>query len=764
MIARPTQPKVVAKGGRGAGGGRLFRKYVVLFLVVVALALIPKGVLDIWFSYYGLRTLLVRVQSEQAISASEKIAQFVSEIENQMAWETQLPLQMRTDEDWRIDAVRLLRQVPAITELTQLDGSGRERYRTSRQGTDVIGSMRDFSQDRVFIEAMANKVYYGPVYFAGQSEPYMTIALAGAQRDNGVIISQVNLKFIWDVVSQIKVGEHGKAYVIDDKGRLIAHPDISLVLRNMDLSPFAYVQAARAALPHGRLEESGPVTDLTGKEVLSAFAPVDTLRWLVFADMPIDEAYAPLYAMLWRSALLLVAGLVLAFFAGLLLARKMVVPIRVLSDGAARIGGGDLSQRMTIRTGDELEELGEQFNNMATQLQNSYATLERKVEERTRELEAANLAKSRFLATASHDLRQPLHALGLFIAQLHGRTRAIDRKYLMTRVDAAMSAMNELFNELLDVSKLDSGVMAPNLSQFPAAHLLARIESTFAGAAQEKGLSLRVVKCNAWINSDFILLERIVSNLVSNAIRYTKAGSVLVGCRKRGGLLHIQVWDTGAGIPPEEHRNIFVEFFRLSKNDREPRGGLGLGLAIVDRLCRLLDHPITVTSSVGNGSCFSIAVPAVKSRIVRAISPAAVANRFNLSSGKLVLVIDDDPLVLEGMGGLLRSWGCHVVTASTARNALIELTAFDRPPDVIISDYHLRSGQTGVEVIARLCSAMPASIPAFLMSGDTNPEPFRDAKANGYQLLHKPVDPMKLRAALTQLVKQRLAVPTHLHS
>lgn len=747
-----------------AARGRLFRKYVALFLVVVAMALVPKGVLDIWFSYYGLKTLLVRVQSEQARSAAERIGQFINEIENQMGWETQLPLQLRTDEDWRIDAVRLLRQVPAITELVQLDGEGRERYRTSRQATDVIGSMRDLSLDPIFIETMAKKIYYGPVYFARQSEPYMTIAIAGAQRDNGVIIAQVNLKFIWDVVSQIKVGDRGRAYVIDDKGRLIAHPDISLVLRNLDLSPFSYIQSARAALPLNSPEESGPVTDFTGQEVLSAFGTVTTLRWLVFADIPIDEAYAPLYTMLVRSALLLLAGLVLAFLAGLLLARKMVVPIRTLSDGAARIGSGDLTQRIAIRTGDELEELGEQFNNMTIQLQNSYANLERKVEERTRELEAANLAKSRFLATASHDLRQPLHALGLFIAQLRGRTRADERKQLVTRVEAALSAMNELFNELLDVSKLDSGVLAPNLTQFPAAQLLARIESTFRGAANEKGLSFRVVRSTAWISSDFILLERIVSNLVSNAIRYTTAGSILVGCRKRGGVLKLQVWDTGAGIPPEQYKNIFVEFFRLSKHDREPRSGLGLGLAIVDRLCRLLDHPITLTSSIGSGSCFSVAVPTAKARPEQENPAPAAISRFNVSSGKLVLVIDDDPLVLEGMGSLLRSWGCRVATASNDHAAIIELAKYDHPPDVIISDYHLRDGQTGVEVIARLCSKLSASIPAFLMSGDTNPGPVRDAQANGYHLLHKPVDPMTLRAALTQIVKKQSPGLPRLHS
>lgn len=744
--------------------GRLFRKYVALFLAVVALALIPKGILDIWFSYHSLRAQLVRVQSEQARAAAEKIGQFIGEIENQMAWETQLPLKMRSDEEWRVDAVRLLRQVPALTEIAQLDGDGRERYRTSRQSMDVIGSMKDFSGDPVFIEAMESKIYYGQVYFARQSEPYMTIALAGAQRDNGVIIGQVNLKFIWDVVSQIKIGNHGHAYVIDGQGRLIAHPDISLVLRNVDLADLPYVRAARAGTMPDAPDDTGPVIDLRGREVLSAFAPVAPLRWLVFADLPISEAYAPLYAMLMRSIILLLAGLGLAFVAGLLLARKMVVPIRILSNGAARIGSGDLTQRMNIRTGDELEALGEEFNSMTARLQSSYATLEQKVEERTRDLEAANLAKSRFLATASHDLRQPLHALGLFIAQLRGRTRADERKQLMARVDAALSAMNELFGELLDVSKLDSGVMTPNLTQFPVAQLLTRIESTFAGAAHEKGLSLRVMKSTAWVSSDFILLERILSNLVSNAVRYTTAGIILVGCRRCGESVNIQVWDTGSGIPKDQQKNVFVEFFRLGKHDREPRGGLGLGLAIVDRLCRLLNHTIALTSTPGKGSCFSVAVPTVTARLENAVPPSPSVNRFNISSGKLILVIDDDPLVLESMGGLLRSWGCRVVTAATDRAAIIELAAYDDPPDVIISDYQLRDGQTGIEVIAQLCSSLSTSIPAFLMSGDTNPEPLRDAKANGYHLLHKPVDPMTLRAALTQLVKKKTPARPRLHS
>jgi signal transduction histidine kinase/CheY-like chemotaxis protein len=759
-VANKAVPEIAAVAPT-VGRSRLFRKYAALFLAVVAVALVFNGVLDIWFSYQEQKELLIRIQREQAKLAAEKIGQFVREIEDQMLWETQLPLETKSTDEWRFDTVRLLRQAPAVTEIAQLDASGRERFRMSRQAMDVIGSLSDFSHDPLFSEAMANKIYYGPVYFVHESEPYMTIAEAGAHPEDGVVVAQVNLKLIWDVVSQIKVGARGLAYVVDSRGQLIAHPDLSLVLSKTDVSHLVHVAAARAlGLPESG-EHSGVALDLNGHKVLSAYARVAPLGWLVFTELPIEEAYAPLYEALFRSGLLLLAALALAFFAGLLLARRMVGPIRTLSEGAAQIGSGDLTQRIAIKTGDELEALGDQFNSMAARLQESYATLERKVEERTSQLEIANQAKSRFLATASHDLRQPLHALGLFVAQLRGRTGAADRKRIVAGIEAALSGMNELFNALLDISKLDAGVLVPKVAAFPVSQLLRRIDTTFAGLAREKGLALRIVGSDAWIRSDFILLEQIVLNLMTNAIRYTATGGVLVGCRRRGDRLRIEVWDTGSGIPPELHQHIFSEFYRVETSERDHAGGLGLGLAIVDRLCRLLDHPIELKSTVGKGSCFAITVPAVPAPAKIVKTESAAPPRFTAPDKNLVVVIDDDPLVLEGMGGLIRSWGCSVVTGNTDGAVLDGLAKYHDPPNVIISDYHLRGGKTGIEAIARLREALTAPIPAFLMSGDTNPDPQRDAQSNGYALLHKPVDPAALRVMLTQVLKKRPETVAH---
>jgi signal transduction histidine kinase len=362
---------------------RLFIKYTVLFVAVVVLALVANGAFEVWFSYQEHKSTLIDVQEQQAVAAADKIEEFVTQIESQVGWTTQLPWTDGTLDQRRFDALRLLRQVPAITELAQIDAAGHEQLKVSRLTMDVVGSGVDYSSKPEFTQAVAHKVYYGPVYFRRESEPYMTLSLAGTRRDTGVSIAQVNLKLIWDVVSKIKVGEHGRAYVVDADGRLIAHPDISLVLRNTDMSRLAQVRSARKG---SSTEDVREALDIGGHKVLTAYAPVNPLGWFVFVETPIEEAYAPLYKSIQRTGYVLLGALALAFVAGMFLAGRMVVPIQALRAGAARIGSGDLGQRIAIKTGDEVEALANQFNDMAGKLQESYADLEKKVELRTHEL------------------------------------------------------------------------------------------------------------------------------------------------------------------------------------------------------------------------------------------------------------------------------------------------------------------------------------------------------------------------------------------
>ena len=386
-------------------------------------------------------------------------------------------------------------------------------------------------------------------------------------------------------------------------------------------------------------------------------------------------------------------------------------------------------------------------------LRRAQIDLERKVAERTQELELANAAKSRFLAMASHDLRQPLHALGLFVAQLRTPLKSGERTKTIERVDATRKEMDEMFNSLLDISRLDAGILTPKITEFPIARLLQKIETRFDQATREKGLRLRVRRSDAWVRSDAMLLERILLNLVSNAVRYTLRGGIIVGCRRRGEMLRIEVWDSGPGIPEDQKQNIFGEFFQLPAPERNRYGGLGLGLAIVDRLRLLLNHQIDLASTVGRGSRFAILVPMADECVtstepVDSPHPAAFA-----VEGKVILVIGDAPIVLEGTGGLLGKWGYSVLTAGSDEAALIRLAERQQRPDLIISDYHLASGKTGIRAIEQINAAFGSSIPAILISGDTAPEPLRDAKDRGYILLHKPVDPMRLRAVMHEFFR-----------
>jgi signal transduction histidine kinase len=432
----------------------------------------------------------------------------------------------------------------------------------------------------------------------------------------------------------------------------------------------------------------------------------------------------------------------LAVVLGYAISRSLIGPLAEVEVRLKQIASGDFSQRLHVVNRDELGALAANVNRASEELGRLY-----------QQLEAANLAKSRFLAAASHDLRQPLHALNLFVTQLRRETDQAEQARLVERIDASVAAMNELFSSLLDISKLDAGVVTPSVSDFPVDDLLKRIEMTFAAAAREKGLRLRVISNRAFIRSDFILLERILLNLVSNAIRYTVGGGVMVGCRRRGDTLRIEVWDSGIGIPEDQRSSIFREFYQLPAAERDRSGGLGLGLAIVDRLCRLLGHPIELISQLGRGSRFVVVVATAPRRRLIEQPLETVTDQ---TMGKLVLVIDDDALVLDSMRGALKSWGCNVVTASSGAAALACLAELERTPDLIISDYRLADGDNGIRAIERLRKALRAPVPAFLISGDTAPERLREARASGYYLLHKPVLPITLRATISQLLKQHV--------
>jgi signal transduction histidine kinase/CheY-like chemotaxis protein len=409
----------------------------------------------------------------------------------------------------------------------------------------------------------------------------------------------------------------------------------------------------------------------------------------------------------------------------------------------------------------------------AEALERANATLERRVRERTGELtrlnaelgrakaeaDDANVSKTRFIAAASHDILQPLNAARLYVTSLIERQRQNDGEGedgdLVQNIDASLEAVEEIFAALLDISRLDTGAMQPEMTDFRIDELLQRLEVEFAPLAREKGLELKFMPCALAVRSDRRLLRRLLQNLVSNAIKYTPAGGVVIGCRRRGARLRIDVYDTGIGIPPGKRRAVFKEFHRLDQGARVARG-VGLGLSIVERIARVLDCEVALKSNVGRGSRFSVEVPraaaAIGAPVLHAV-PKAAAGQL---AGTVALCIDNERAILDGMQTLLGGWGCRVLKAADLAEALAAIEGSGLHPDGLLVDYHLDGGN-GMVAIAELRRRHGRDVPAILVTADRSVHVREEARAAGVHVLNKPVKPASLRALITQWRVQRVA-------
>ncbi len=523
-------------------------------------------------------------------------------------------------------------------------------------------------------------------------------------------------------------------------------------------TPFAAGSALRLASfssqGHGDLVFSRPIGSTIASDPYLELDHPDTGRAVVVAVLdrePVQQARSRiLAAILSMATFSLAVALLLAWR----LTLRLSSPLQDISRAVAELAAGGAARCVPEVSHGELGALESGINRMALALGESRRDLEQRVRTATHELlvqkeaaEAAVQAKSRFLAAASHDLRQPLHALTLLIAALREKVLEGEARRLVEHIDASADALTHLFNALLDLSKLDAGVVVAHQECFPAQRMLDHMARQFAPQAREKGLALRVHASDCWLYSDPILLERILNNLVSNALCYTERGGVLVGLRRSAQGLRFEVRDTGQGIPAAYRERIFEEYYQLENQGRQRDKGLGLGLAIVSRLARLLGGDVAVESTPRRGSCFCFPV-------ARCQPAAVVVARSDFAAplkGTLVAFIEDDPLILEAMVHLFEQWGVEIAAGSEVESVCLELRELGRAPDLILSDYRLGDGLTGIEAVQRLRLTFGADIPAALISGDTAPESIQAITASGLALLHKPLQPAKLRALLSHL-------------
>lgn len=369
------------------------------------------------------------------------------------------------------------------------------------------------------------------------------------------------------------------------------------------------------------------------------------------------------------------------------------------------------------------------------------------------EAEEANQAKSRFLAAASHDLRQPLHALGLFTGVLEQTVQQPQSRGVIQNMRASVDALEALFNELLDISKLDAGVVTPSITTFALAPLFERVRNDFEPQAAARGLVLRVRPTALATTGDAMLLERILRNLVANAIRYTPSGRVLLGCRRRGADVDVQVLDTGIGILEAERTRIFEEFYQIGNPERDRGKGLGLGLAIVKRLAELLGHTLHIDSRVGAGSCFAVRVPRAPD-----MPAVAVGRRQELSASSeladhFVLIVEDESSAREGLRALLKSWRCRVLAIASLAELEASLQARGEHPDVIVTDYRLRDGSNGVDLINTLRARYGTALPAVVLTDDIRQAAAHEIGGGALEWLQKPVAPERLRITLARALQ-----------
>jgi signal transduction histidine kinase len=589
--------------------GRLRPKFVAVFTTVVCVALLSNAAFEVLFSYQDRKASLIRIQHEQAEAAASEIAEFMRNIEEQLAWTTHEPWTTSTPDRQSLDLWRMvLRQVPAITDLALLDGTGREQLRVSRLSLDAIGSQIDFSKDPKFLEAEIGKPYRSPVYFRGGSEPYMTIALRA--RNASVSAAEVNLKFIWDVVSRIKVGEHGQAYVVDARGRLIAHPDISLVLRNTDLSGLAQVQAARTDSA-GSPESTQIAQDTYGRQVLTAYASIAPLDWTMFVELPIDEAYAPLYSLILRISILLLVGLLLAFIADLFLARWIVQPLERLEKFASTVRKTkNYALRVEHKSDDEIGRLALAFDEMLSELS---AARER---ESADQFELARVSRlttmGAMTASIAHEINQPLAAIA---ANANAGLRWLSRATPdLEEVHAALKRIN---NDAHRASEVIQGIRSI-FKKAPQQGALIDINDVVLevlALVHGELINYRVSAISNLLPSlprvraDRVQLQQVILNLIMNAVE--AMGTVADGARvlnvasqlDEPNAVLVTVQDTGPGIDPNRMDRIFDAFFSTKSS------GMGMGLFICRSIVESHGGRLWATAAVPHGAMFHLVLP-----------------------------------------------------------------------------------------------------------------------------------------------------------
>jgi signal transduction histidine kinase/CheY-like chemotaxis protein len=766
----------------------LFRRYVITLAGLVSVSVLTVGSILAVFHYSQDRQRAHEVQTAEARAASASIDAYLRDIEGVLrSLSGRLAEGAATGREAQArDFREALKFEPAILSIRSLGSNFHETNFVSRLDPDRVES--DTAQPAIanLLRDCTAAFCYGPVFVRDQTEPYVTLATR-AHQSGETLAAEISVRFIDDVLAKLSIGKAGRAYVVDLNGRLLAHPDLRTLLRRSDVSQLPQVRQVKAALSQGQTELPsvwGESPD--GGAVFSSATRIAGPDWLLYVEQPASEILRPVWTTIEVTMTVLALGMGAASLASWWLARRLTKPILQLRDGAQKLGSGDWLAKIDVQSRDEIQSVAIAFNGMAENLRTLYESLESKVLERTRDLKQANeqittqarelsvlndklgvqlqeldvkrdaadrasAAKTRFVAAASHDLRQPMHAVGLLVGILAERQISPEISALLNQIQLSVAALENLFETLLDISRLDAGIVAPNLTCVSLDSLIKSIEFTHAQSAADKGLTLRVHRAHTLVHTDSALLLSMLGNFVSNAIRYTERGHIDIYCRKQGPHVTVYVGDTGIGIPAGELQLVFEEFYQLSDTNRSRGQGLGLGLAIVRRTAELLGYELTARSALSVGSVFGIQLPVATADQFRQM-PLPVCEQDSLLAGAFIVVVDDDQESRFATEAIFKSWRCHVIAGSCGAAVRQELAQHLRQPDLIVADYWLSEGETGLAVIQDLRRDAEMRIPALILTADHDVARAVAAEPRDIVFLQKPANAQRIRRVVMELI------------
>ncbi|APV48555.1 hypothetical protein BWI17_01950 [Betaproteobacteria bacterium GR16-43] len=717
-----------------SGRSVLFRRYAVVISAAIAGTVLAAGAIEMTFA---LRENLQRSRELHVSAANAvfgRVTALFEEVERNFLAVSNAPWSFGAGQGARVrELQRLMRLLPSVADVTFADSEGRESIYLSRTERNRFESLQPIDAS-LADRSVAGKAVFGPVrHRVVGSAPIVQLAFRDRGERAGVTLVTVNLQFVSEELARMQRREGESMSVVDERGVLVAHQDVGQTLRT---------SAPRQAM---RTEPEGSAwtEDAAGSPALTVWRRMDNPAWTLSVESPWRQVLKPAMGTFYRTLALVVAGVIVSLGIAWLLARRLARPVVALKDGVSAYGAGNLEHRIELVTGDELEDLAHSFNAMAEQLRDYTVGLERKVAEKTHDLQGAlkvaqdaMRARALFLAAASHDLRQPLYAISLLADALVIEPLPAYASGVVEKQRHAIAVLRTLFDNLLDLSRFDAGDVKVELRDFPLRDVLGPLAVDMEMTCRAKGLRGVARVGPEWVRCDPELLRRVVGNLLSNAVRYTVEGEVTLETATSDGLVRISVRDTGVGIPASDQGRIFDEFVQLANPARDRDKGVGLGLSIVRRISELLGAPLTLTSQVGVGTCVEIAVPSAVPAVAGQVPVRP--ERAVTFPGLRAWIVEDDLLVRDALRVQLDAWKVDARFMGSKSEIGVLLAADGSPPDVAVIDDMLGDGPTGLEVAEWLGQWMPRER-ILLVTGNVERARVEALESSGFVVMVKPV-------------------------